>query len=68
MFDSPLSWCLKCRRWVAIDQSIAECARQNGCTPGACPLEPFLAPPLRAAAEPMEGPLDAGQTGLDASA
>jgi hypothetical protein len=26
MFDSPLGWCARCKAWVALDQTFAQCA------------------------------------------
>jgi hypothetical protein len=39
MFDSPLEWCAVCSNWIAIDQTVVECARQYGCVaaPAAAP-------------------------------
>ena len=42
MFDSPLEWCGLCAEWIALDQGLAECARQHGCTLGPCPLKALL--------------------------
>jgi hypothetical protein len=42
MFNSPLEWCHRCRAWVAIDQTLAECVREHHCAPQDCPLVQFL--------------------------
>jgi hypothetical protein len=42
MFESPLEWCRVCREWVALDQSVEECARQHCCRDGACPMVTLL--------------------------
>ena len=42
MYDSPLEWCNRCRVWVAIDQTFAECAHERNCTVDECPLAQLL--------------------------
>jgi len=44
MYDSPLEWCNRCKAWVALDQTFAECSRERRCTPQECPLAVFLMP------------------------
>jgi hypothetical protein len=50
MFDSPLEWCSRCKVWVALDQTFAECSRARDCTLQECPLVVFLKPQAAAAA------------------
>lgn len=38
MLDSPLGFCPLCRRIVLLDQTRAECARDQHCFEGSCPL------------------------------
>jgi hypothetical protein len=42
MFDSPLEWCKACKEWVALDQTVEECARQHRCSDGECPMAALL--------------------------
>lgn len=42
MFDSPLDWCSRCKEWVALDQTVEECARQHCCTDRECPMIALL--------------------------
>ena len=44
MFDSPLEWCPRCKTWVALDQTFAQCAQEHNCTRAECPLAQFLKP------------------------
>lgn len=47
MFDSPLEWCTVCKDWVALDQTVLECARCRGCPGRACPLAALLCAPQK---------------------
>lgn len=42
MFESPLEWCRVCREWIALDQTVEECARQHRCRDGECPMVTLL--------------------------
>lgn len=42
MFESPLDWCRVCKEWVALDQTVEECARQHRCRDGECPMIALL--------------------------
>ncbi|TAK87520.1 MAG: hypothetical protein EPO20_04265 [Betaproteobacteria bacterium] len=42
MFDSPLDWCKVCKDWVALDQTVEECARQHRCHARECPMLALL--------------------------
>lgn len=42
MFDSPLEWCRVCKDWVALDQTVEDCARQHRCNNGECPMVALL--------------------------
>ncbi len=42
MFDSPLEWCSRCKDWVALDQSVQDCAKQHCCRDGECPMTALL--------------------------
>lgn len=46
MFGSPLCYCPLCGDWVALDQSLEECARRDGCGGRRCPLQQYLEPAL----------------------
>ena len=45
MFNSPLHYCAKCKQYVELDQSKAECAAQHGCGGSDCPLVGVFRPP-----------------------
>jgi len=47
MFESPLDWCRVCKDWVALDQTVEECARQHHCRDGECPMIALLCVPQR---------------------
>jgi hypothetical protein len=62
MFNSPTEWCPIVREWVALDESVVECARVHHCKVEDCPLarlsaseEPKKLPPSRAT-EAFENP------------
>lgn len=42
MFDSPLDWCKVCKEWIALDQTVEECARQHRCRDRECPMVALL--------------------------
>jgi hypothetical protein len=44
MFYSPLEWCPRCKLWVALDQTFAQCAQEHNCSREQCPLVLFLKP------------------------
>jgi len=57
MFDSPIEFCPKCRHYVALDQTLEECARAGACQVALCPLEPlFCAPAAARSPQPAEAP------------
>jgi hypothetical protein len=43
MYNSPIHLCPACKRYVALDQSKQECARQQKCTVDPCPLAHLFA-------------------------
>lgn len=38
MFDSPLHFCPSCRAYVALDESLEECAARHHCDVARCPI------------------------------
>lgn len=44
MFDSPLGWCAVVRKWVALDEGVAECMRLQRCNMAVCPQAHIFAP------------------------
>jgi hypothetical protein len=42
MFESPLEWCTACKEWIALDQTVEECARQHRCGERGCPMTALL--------------------------
>ena len=36
--DSPLEVCPRCGKYVLLDQTLAECRREHGCSETDCPL------------------------------
>ncbi len=44
MFDSPLGWCAVVRKWVALDEGVAECMRLQRCNMAVCPIVQVFAP------------------------
>ena len=51
MFNSPLHYCPKCKEYVELDQSKAQCAALHGCDGKDCPLEQIFRPPPAAGDE-----------------
>jgi len=45
MYDSPTDWCPIARAYVELDESQAECAAQQHCAAGECPLARYFFPP-----------------------
>jgi hypothetical protein len=46
MFNSPLHYCKACTQYVAIDQSVEECAHAHGCKLESCPHAQLFSPPV----------------------
>lgn len=42
MFDSPLHFCTACRVYVALDESLQECAVRHHCDVRHCPIAALL--------------------------
>lgn len=45
MFNSPLHYCTLCKQYVALDQSVEECAREHGCKIESCSYPDLFSPP-----------------------
>jgi hypothetical protein len=45
MFNSPLQYCVKCKHYVELDQTVEECAKSHGCEGQECPLSHVFRPP-----------------------
>jgi hypothetical protein len=45
MFHSPLQHCAVCKQYVALDQTIEECAAKYGCKMESCPHAHLFALP-----------------------
>ena len=57
MFNSPLHYCAKCKHYVELDQSKAECAAQHGCEGSDCPMVGvFRSPGAQGKEEPQPSP------------
>jgi hypothetical protein len=46
VFNSPMHHCILCKQYVALDQSVDECAREHACRIENCPISHLFNPPM----------------------
>jgi len=45
MYVSPFDYCSVCKEYVALDQTVLDCAVKQDCRADACPLRKYFAAP-----------------------
>jgi hypothetical protein len=59
MFGSPMSFCPARNDWIALDQSLEECALSHRCSGGECALRALF---VASSAEAARGPAESLRT------
>ena len=45
MYDSPFDYCPVCKKYIALDQALLDCAAKHHCSADACPLRKYFYAP-----------------------